>query len=169
MRREIGFVIKELIVVFIILVTTYSYWDRLDNKMEKSNLIAQNNSLGINIVENNISKLYPMTDEYAIENIDDTIINISNTYKDNLNYKLGMKINKNNNLDYKHLKIKVNNEIYSLDSRYDGEDQDYVYFDLIKKEIDTNSDVNFAMWLDEDAYKKNNVYNFTYSFYVEKI
>ena len=167
MKKGIGFYIGEIIFILVFLCFTYYMvnncaYSKIDKKF------VEDNNIAVNIVNNNSKVLEPMSDLYAKNNLDNTVINVVNYNSNNIEYKLFMRIKKDNKLDFSELKIKVDDDIFRLNSKYDYEDDDYLYFDLAHKKINNENNVNFAMWLDEDVKDYNN-YKFSYNFYVESI
>ena len=167
MKKGIGFYVLEILfIIGFICFTYYMINNGAYSKIDKK--FVEDNNIAVSILNNNNKVLRPMSDIYARNSLESTIINIKNYNSNDIEYKLFMRIRKNNNLDYSDLKIKVDNEIYSLDTRYDWEDNDYLYFDLVHKKVKDYNNVKFAMWLDENVGDYSN-YNFSYNFYVESI
>lgn len=166
MIKSIRGLIIEIIITLFLVVVSYVLCDDLNNRLSSSSV--KNNSVSVEIIKSNKTMLYPMTDSYARNNVDDTVLNILNYNNDDINCRLLMLIEKEEDLNYNNLKIKVDEDIFSLDKRYLYEDDSYLYFDLAHREIDKNKNISFAMWLDENTNDLSN-YNFTYNFLVEKI
>ena len=156
-------------IIFIIGLLLFAYYIINNSDYKKINkAFIENNNIAISIKENNNYYLKPMSDSYAQDNALCSVINIRNYNDNNINYKLFMRIKKDKKINFQNLKIRVDNDIFRLNTKYDYEDDEYQYFDLVHKNVDVNNDVNFAMWLDENVNDVNN-YNFSYNFYVERI
>lgn len=157
--------IIEILVMLLVIVFTGMLCRNLNNNI--SSEVVSNNSIDIKVVKNNNNLLYPMTDSYASNNSDETILNISNYSNKGVKCRLLMMIKNEDNLDYNVLKVKIDDEIFNLNNKYIYEDENYLYFDLTHKQIDKQSNISFAMWLDENTKEFNN--SVVYNFSVQKI
>ena len=164
-RGIISYIIEIIITTGLIYFSYYMISNCQVNKLDKK--FIEDNNISINITNNNNS-LKPMSDSYALNNLDNTIINVKNYNDNEIDYKLLMRIKKGNELDFEQLKIKLDNEVFRLNTKYVYEDEEYIYFDLTHKKVDDLNNVNFAMWLDENIENYNN-YSFSYNFYIERI
>lgn len=161
----VSYLVEIVMAVIVIIITLYMVNNNSLSKVDKD--FVMDNNIAVKILENNSSVLRPMSDRYAKDNAGNIVINVTNYNNDSVNYKLFMRVEKNNNLNYNYLKIKVDDDIFRLNTKYDYEDEDYLYFDIGHKNVDNYNNVNFAMWLDEDAVYDN--YSFSYNFYIERI
>lgn len=164
-RGIISYLIEIIITIGLIAFSYYLITNCQLNKLDKE--FIEDKNISINVTNNNNS-LKPMSDSYALNNLDNTIIKVKNYNDNEVDYKLFMRIKKGNELDFEQLKIKVDNDVFRLNTKYDYEDEEYLYFDLTHKKIDDSNNVNFAMWLDENIENYNN-YSFSYNFYIERI
>ena len=156
-------IIEIILMVFIIIIayiTVNNYNNSLNNDYINSNLSIK--------IDNNNNTLYVLNDIDAIQKLENNVINISNYNNENTKYKLIMKIKKDRQLDYKLIKIKIDDQIFSLDNKYIKEDNNYLYFDLTHQNIDKEDEIKFIMWLNEEV-KDPSDYIFSYNFYVETI
>jgi len=166
MKRSISGLVIEIIITLSLVVVSYILCDDLNKKLSQDAI--KNNSVSLEIIKSNNGLLYPMTDSYAKNNVDDTVLNILNYNNNDVNCRLLMLIQKKDKFNYDNLKIRIDNEIFILNSKYLCEDDNYLYFDLAHREIDKNKNVSFAMWLDENTNDLSNN-SFTYNFTVEQI
>lgn len=156
-------IIEIILMVFIIIIayiTVNNYNNSLNNDYINSNLSIK--------IDNNNNTLYVLNDIDAIQKLENNVINISNYNNENTKYKLIMKIKKDRQLDYKLIKIKIDDQIFSLDNKYIKEDNNYLYFDLTHQNVDKEDEIKFIMWLNEEV-KDPSDYIFSYNFYVETI
>ena len=156
--------IIEIILMVFIIIIAYITVNNYNNSLNNDYI---NNNLSIKI-DNNNNTLYVLNDIYAIQKLENNVINISNYNNENTKYKLIMKIKKDRQLDYKLIKIKIDDQIFSLDNKYIKEDNNYLYFDLTHQNIDKEDEIKFIMWLNEEV-KDPSDYIFSYNFYVETI
>jgi len=166
MEKTVISYILEICILLCVICVSFILCKEVGESLNSENV--KMNSLSLEIIENNYDMLYPMTDNYAKNNLEGIVLNISNYNKNDINCRLLMVLEKDKDLEYNNLKIKVDEEIFSLDNRYVYEDDDFLYFDLTHREVDKNENINFAMWLDENT-KDLSKYSFTYNFLVEKI
>ncbi len=156
--------IIEIILMVFIIIIAYITVNNYNNSLNNDYI---NNNLSIKI-DNNNNTLYVLNDIDAIQKLENNVINISNYNNENTKYKLIMKIKKDRQLDYKLIKIKIDDQIFSLDNKYIKEDNNYLYFDLTHQNIDKEDEIKFIMWLNEEV-KDPSDYIFSYNFYVETI
>lgn len=156
--------IIEIILMVFIIIIAYITVNNYNNSLNNDYI---NNNLSIKI-DNNNNTLYVLNDIDAIQKLENNVINISNYNNENTKYKLIMKIKKDRQLDYKLIKIKIDDQIFSLDNKYIKEDNNYLYFDLTHQNVDKEDEIKFIMWLNEEV-KDPSDYIFSYNFYVETI
>lgn len=160
-----GYIIEIFILVTIIIATSFIYSDNeLDDKLDK----AINDNLVLDYDYNKITTLMPMSDKRGVEKKDNGVIRVTNYNNKKLDYRVIMKVTNDKKIDYSYLKIELNNQVFSLDSKYLYEDDDYLYFDITHSNIDDIDNFGFNMWLDENVDNIND-YRFNYNFIVEKI
>lgn len=164
-KSIVSYIIEIIFITFLVIFSYFMINNSAYAKVDKN--FVEDNNIKIDIINNNIY-LQPMNDEYAKNNLKDTIINITNYNSKNISYKFYMQIKKDKQINYDNLKVKVDNQIFSLSSKYSHEDNDYVYFDLIHKNINKTNNINFNMWLDENTKDYSN-YTFSYNFSIERI
>ena len=156
--------IIEIILMVFIIIIAYITVNNYNNSLNNDYI---NNNLSIKI-DNNNNTLYVLNDIDAIQKLENNVINISNYNNENTKYKLIMKIKKDRQLDYKLIKIKIDDQIFRLDNKYIKEDNNYIYFDLTHQNVDKEDEIKFIMWLNEEV-KDPSDYIFSYNFYVETI
>lgn len=170
--KEIIRPIIEIIFIFIFLVCSLFYCTYLAKVETQSQDMLyeynQNLKLAIASEGDNNKLLFPMTDNYAINNLDATIINVNNLTNTEVNYCLLLKVRKDSDLDYHILKIKVDNEIKYLKNLYVYEDEDYFYFDIKDSNIIDANNTSFMMWISDEASNYNGG-SINYSFTVQNI
>ncbi len=123
------------------------------------------NNLSIDVDYNN-NYLYVLNND-EVDFLDNNNIKILNYDNKDINYRLVMKLKKDN-FDYNNINMKLDNNKFSLSSKFIGEDNDYLYFDLTHQNISKSDDLEYVMWLSSDVDNPSD-YVFSYNFYVEKI
>lgn len=96
--------------------------------------------------------MFPMHNDYALENIKPTILCISNDTYTKENYIVNLIINKNSTLDYNLINIAINNEVYSLNKMNKIENNDSYIFPIINSNIvSTVQKYEFKLWINDRA------------------
>lgn len=104
-------------------------------------------------IENPIDySLYPMTDEMAMETLKPSFVKVSNDTYTMEGYFLTLKIDKSSTLDYRYLKISLNDKIYLLSDLEKFEYNDIYSFVLDKNVIASSMKTYIVrLWLDTSA------------------
>ena len=123
------------------------------------------NNLSIDVDYNN-NYLYVLNND-EVDFLDNNNIKILNYDNKDINYRLVMKLKKDN-FDYNNINMKLDNNKFSLSSKFIGEDNDYLYFDLTHQNVSKYDNLEYVMWLSSDVDNPSD-YVFSYNFYVEKI
>lgn len=166
MKRGILYYVVEI--VFVIMLVIFTGYIVNNNSLNSVDIdFIKDNNLAINYHDNS-DVLMPMSDSYAMNNIDKSVINVTNYNSDDIEYKLFMRVKKDKDLDFNQLKVMLNDDIFRLYSKYDYEDSNYLYFDLAHQKVNNINNVNFAMWLDKSV-DNSSLYSFSYNFYIERI
>ena len=100
-----------------------------------------------------LNNLYPVTNEYAINNLDYSIINVINNTKENKKYNLMLIVEKNSTLDTNYLMININGNTLKLSDCYYTEN-DYITYFLIDSNIIEKNAINYNkiyIWLNSDT------------------
>lgn len=108
-----------------------------------------------------LNNLYPVTNEYALNNLDYSIINVINNTKENKKYNLMLIVEKNSTLDTNYLMININGTTLKLSDCYYAED-DYITYFLIDTNMIEKNSINsnkIYIWLNKEA--SNNEQNKT--------
>jgi len=164
MNKEIRGILCEIIFVCTIMVTSIIVCPMLveANMKETQNIMKYANNLTINIKENNNYYLYPMTDEYAQNNLETNVIEIVNLDKKEKEYNLYLKVDKSSTMNIDNLKFSFNGNINKLNELYEYEDDNYTYYKVFDNKIENKDYINYIFWLDADS--KMNSTNLIYNF-----
>lgn len=154
MNKENKLLIGEIVISILLCVILIIY---LNNKIEQKLVIDSDyyayalNNLKIEEKESNKYNLYPMTDNYAEENLKDNIFTINN-YGDTRKCKLMFIVSKSSTINTKNINLKINNKIFSLNN-YNYEDENYFYYFIGEETINKKSslDINYCLWLNEET------------------
>lgn len=154
MNKEIKFLIGEIIIITFLSVMTLLFLNKTINNKDK---IINNY---YTYAEKNITieektkynyNLYPMTDNYAINNLKDSTF-IINNIGNKTNYELLLVIDKNSTLNTENIKFKVNDKVINLNN-YNYQDDHNLYYYIEKstlKEREYKS-ITYKLWLDENT------------------
>lgn len=100
-----------------------------------------------------LNNLYPVTNEYALNNLDYSIINVINNTKENKKYNLMLIVEKNSTLDINYLMININGKTLKLSDCYYTENNYITYYLIDSNTIKTNT-INYNkiyIWLNSDT------------------
>ena len=171
MNKEIRHLVIEIIVFAVVAIGSIPIWSGLseDNLKTTQGLLAYSSNLTIDKVTDNNYTLFPMTDEYAINNLEVNTLKINNVSNKKLNYKLVFNVDNTSTLDISSFKIKVNDKIIKISDNYLSCDEEYCYYLLDTLEITSKKDTNvdYILWLDENTTTVNG--NIIYSFSANEI
>ena len=169
-RNSIFRTIIEMVAIVIVLIASYFWWDNLE--ATKLGAYAQEASKStvmdltiLRTMEN--YSFFPISDEKALENITPGVIRIDNYSATTRNCSLVFMVDKmGTSIDYRLIKLSIDNDVYSLNSMSKEEDDEYMYFIFNADNIKEYKAYNIRIWLDEDAlkedfYRKNLEYAFS--------
>ena len=109
-----------------------------------------------------LNNLYPVTNEYALNNLDYSIINVINNTKENKKYNLMLIVEKNSTLDTNYLMININGKTLKLSDCYYTENKYITYYLIDSNTIKTNSSKKkylSTLLLEKNYCFKNNLEN----------
>ena len=171
MNKQINGLIIEIFFFSLIVIGYILTFPNLkeDNLKKTEAILAYSNKLTINTLEENNYDLFPMTDEYAINNLKVNTLKIDNVSSKGVNCELLLKVSKNSTLDIGNLKIKIDDKIDYISNAFSYEDGEYYYYLLNTKMIDGNdyNIVSYIIWLSSDTKNVNG--SLTYAFEVIEI
>lgn len=145
--------ITEIIFVISFIFVSLPLWSKLDKGVSK---IADGYD-GISYTKldmiNNINyEMFPMSNDYALKNVEATILTVSNDTFTPENYELVLVLDKKSTLDFKLLKIAINDNIYSLKNLEMFEEDHNFIFNIASGNIMGETKVyNVKFWIDENA------------------
>ena len=168
MNKSIRGLIIEIIVMIIIIISTFMIYsdERIIN--ERNELLAfGNSSLELNLVsEARDRTIRRLNNDEIYDNYDCDVIQVKNNTEYKTKYHLILKMEKINTVD--NYLVMVNSKIYNLSDLKYKEDNDYYYF-IIKDFIiyNKNQNITIALFLNDndiDYYE-----SFNYSYMIEVI
>jgi len=121
------------------------------NMKETENIMKYANNLTMSIKESDNYYLYPMTDEYAQNNLENNVIEIVNLDKKEKEYNLYLKVDKSSTMNIDSLKFSFNGNITKLNDLYEYEDDNYNYYKINDNKIENKDYINYIFWLDADS------------------
>ena len=166
MVKEVkGLLLEIFILSFIIVMSILLCSNLKEEHLKKTEAVMSYvSNLSINVVNRNEYYLFPMTDEYAIENLEKNTIKVSNYNDDNKEYSLYLKVDKNSTTDINSLNFMFNDKIIDFNEIYSYEDENYIYYQVYHNNVRKCDYIDYIFWLKEDS-KITNI-NFIYSFEV---
>lgn len=164
MEKEVRGLLLEIVALVFIIIITIIVWPNLKEEHLKKTEVVMNyvNNLSIKTVNKEEYYLFPMTDEYAIDNLRRNTIEIKNNDSVNKEYILFLKIDKNYIDNINSLKFMFNNNIIDFNDVYSYEDDNYVYYQVYNNNVKNNDYVDYIYWIKSDNENMN--INFKYSF-----
>lgn len=164
MEKEIRGLLLEIVALTFIIIITIIVCPNLKEEHLKETEVVMNyvNNLSIKTVNQEDYYLFPMTDEYAIDNLRRNTIEIKNNDNVNKEYILFLKIDKNYIDNINLLKFMFNNNIIDFNDAYSYEDDNYVYYQVYNNNVKNNDYVDYIYWIKSDNENMN--INFKYSF-----
>ena len=164
MEKEVRGLLLEIVALVFIIIITIIVWPNLKEEHLKKTEVVMNyvNNLSIKTVNKEDYYLFPMTDEYAIDNLRRNTIEIKNNDNVNKEYILFLKIDKNYIDNINLLKFMFNNNIIDFNDAYSYEDDNYVYYQVYNNNVKNNDYVDYIYWIKSDNENMN--INFKYSF-----
>lgn len=164
MEKEVRGLLLEIVALTFIIIITIIVWPNLKEEHLKKTEVVMNyvNNLSIKTVNKEDYYLFPMTDEYAIDNLRRNTIEIKNNDNVGKEYILFLKIDKNYIDNINLLKFMFNNNIIDFNDAYSYEDDNYVYYQVYNNNVKNNDYVDYIYWIKSDNENMN--INFKYSF-----
>lgn len=164
MEKEVRGLLLEIVAFTFIIIINIIVWTNLKEEHLKKTEVVMNyvNNLSIKTVNKEDYYLFPMTDEYAIDNLRRNTIEIKNNDNVNKEYILFLKIDKNYIDNINSLKFMFNNNIIDFNDAYSYEDDNYVYYQVYNNKVKNNDYVDYIYWIKSDNENMN--INFKYSF-----
>jgi len=171
MNKEMKSLIMEIFFFTFIIVISIPIWSSLneDNLNKTEAMLSYSSNLTIDKIVDNNYNLYPMTDSYAIDNLDNNVLRISNVSNKKIMYELLFMIDNKSTLSIDNFKMKVNDKILSIKDNYLYCDDTYCYYLLDTFEIDKNNynNIDYMLWLGEKTANINGT--LTYAFETREI
>ncbi len=146
----------------------------LKNSSIKLTMAANNmNSVGsieLTEIHSSSDTLFPMTEDFALEKGDKTILNLKNKSSNLKNYTLLLRVEKDSTLDIKFLNYSINDDAYNFKEKIDIQDEQYNYYELYNNIILENSsiDIQFYIWLKSTTQNEAMNKKLKYSFIVKE-
>lgn len=166
MFKEVkGLLFEISILSFIIVMSILLCPNLKEEHLKKTEAVMSYVSdLSINVVNRKEYYLFPMTDEYAINNLEKSTIKVSNYNDDNKQYSLYLKVDKNSTINVDKLNFMFNDKIIDFNETYSHQDENYVYYQVYQNNVREYDYIDYIFWLKEDSEITN--VNFIYSFEV---
>lgn len=163
--------IIEIFFFIIVIISTIPVWKILeDNNIKTTNaMLAYSSNITVDKIKDYNYNLFPMTDEYAINNLENSTLRINNIGKNDITGELLLKVFKTSQLDISNFKVKIGDKIIDVENNYLSCDEEYCYYllDTVEIKAKNNLDVDYLIWLDENA--TNISGSITYCFEVSEI
>ena len=137
MVKEVkGLLLEIFILSFIIVMSILLCPNLKEEHLKKTEAVMSYvSNLSINVVNRNEYYLFPMTDEYAIDNLEKNTIKVSNYNDDNKEYSLYLKVDKNSTTDINSLNFMFNDKIIDFNEIYSYEDENYIYYQVYHNNV----------------------------------
>ena len=162
-NKLIFYTIFESLILLIVICSTYFIWDTFEKETNMAYYYS-NPEQEINLqVENNITSLKRQNDIKAINESSKIVINLNNTGNNKKQYYVYFKVNENNKLDTKYLKISLGEVkyLFTLENYVQNNER---YFIINKGIINKDETItkDLYLWLSEDTpiQEENKSYNF---------
>lgn len=147
---------KVLEIIFVVVFVFFSIsWIKsadMQSMLATASTYANLNYTNLSVLNPIDYSMYPMSDSYAVSNLEPCTVRVMNETLTSENYTLALKISKKSSLNYDYLKIAIDNYIYTLKDLEMKEENDNYFFIL-----DTNlitgdiKDYNIKLWLCEET------------------
>ena len=149
---------KDIIINILFILVSIPLWLSFDiSALETAKMYDNYNYVEYEFLNAPTYSLNPVSDEYAIRNIETQDLIVYNNSNTNENYALVLKINKNSTANIDKLKINVNYQISYLKDYSSYEDDKNTYYVIAQDNIVANSQKYvLSMWNDETADVNNN-------------
>lgn len=166
MNKEVKGLLYEIMVLSFIIIINLIMWPNLKEEYLKKTeaVMSYISNLSIDIVNKEEYYLFPMTDEYAIDNLEKNTIKVSNYNNSYRQYSLYLKVDKSSTTDKDSLKFMFNDKIIDFNEIYSYEDENYIYYQVYNNNIKDVDYIDYIFWLKEDSEITN--FKFIYSFEV---
>lgn len=152
MDKRVRKILFSIIITFILVFTSIPLWEYSSGK--KGAILAQSyNELSIAVEIGEFQELLIIEDERAFEYVASTPISLRNKNDETKDCELLMLIDKKSTIDYKNIKISIDDTIYKLPDLNKIEDNENYYFIIGKYSIEAykNEKVNIRLWLSEET------------------
>ena len=166
MNKEIKGLLFEISVLSFIIIINIIIWPSLkEEHLKKTDAVMSYvSNLSIDFVNNEEYYLFPMTDEYAINNLKKNTIKVTNYNNNYREYSLYLKEDKSSTINIDSLTFMFNDKIVDFNEIYSYEDENYIYYKVYNNNIKNIEYVDYVFWLKSDSEITN--VNFIYSFEV---
>ena len=166
MNKEVKGLLYEIMVLSFIIIINLIMWPNLKEEYLKKTeaVMSYISNLSIDIVNKEEYYLFPMTDEYVIDNLEKNTIKVSNYNNSYRQYSLYLKVDKSSTTDKDSLKFMFNDKIIDFNEIYSYEDENYIYYQVYNNNIKDVDYIDYIFWLKEDSEITN--FKFIYSFEV---
>ena len=166
MNKEVRGLLYEIMVLSFIIIINLIMWPNLKEEYLKKTeaVMSYISNLSIDIVNKEEYYLFPMTDEYVIDNLEKNTIKVSNYNNSYRQYSLYLKVDKSSTTDKDSLKFMFNDKIIDFNEIYSYEDENYIYYQVYNNNIKDVDYIDYIFWLKEDSEITN--FKFIYSFEV---
>ena len=151
MDKSIRRLTVSIFLTFILVVASIPLWSYSSGK--KGAILAESyKDLSIAVDIGEFSQLLIIEDERALEYVAPTYISLRNKNNYEKEFELIMLIDKTSTIDYKFIRIAIDDKIYKLADLEQFDDNDNYYFILGKYSIDKYSSMteNVRLWLGEE-------------------
>ena len=154
----------EIIIAIFTVIGSYPLWGTWYNEELKEAKKYVNTSYTYVITDNKQGvKNYPIKDETSIDNLTPTTIYLRNDTRLRNDYRLAIKVPKNNELNYEYLKYSIDGKIGDLASSLTKDDNYYYYFVIDTGNLKEREDIHeMNIWIKEDTPLSECQKSFTY-------
>lgn len=168
MKSLKGLIIEIILISLFLIIFVPVFKNNSIKQTMAANNMSSVGSLELKETYSGSNQLFPMTDEFAIKNIDKTKLNITNKSSISKNYSLLLRVEQSSTLDIKNLKYSINNKIYSFTEEIETNDDEYKYYELINSSISKSEDIEFCMWIKQTATNESMNKSLSYSFIIKE-
>ena len=152
MDKNVVKISTSIIITLILVMVSIPLWNYSSGK-QNSILADSSEALNISVIVGDFPKMLIIEDERAFDNIEPTTISLRNRNSFNKDCALLMLVSKESTLNYKNIKIAIEDKTYNLKDLIAEEDKENYYFYLNKYKIEkySNIEIRVRMWLDENT------------------
>lgn len=152
--KVIHWKLLEISIVLAFVIVSFPLWQALEMKdyLSTAAFYSEAQYSYLEVSKYPTDYMIPISDEVALNHIVPCEIQVINNTKTREDYSLVLKVSKNSTLDYRVLKIALNNNVSTLESHYILEDADSIYFSLQTDSIQgERRNYDFIMWMDQNT------------------